>query len=262
MLISILVFGAVLVSSGIFTSTAESSTGDVLILSDKTTVSLNTPIDADSAALVEQTLYDKSSKLSRNATIVLVLNSPGGSIPDGQKIIEFAQGLPQHIVTLSLFSASMSFIISQYLEKRYVLDSSTMMSHRAMIEGVGGQVPGSFIERSMFFLSQMNEINDVIAKRAGLSRGAYNSLVANELWMSGNTAVKLNFADKVVKARCDQTLAGFGPEQSIQFFTASIKLKFPKCPLITQPQVEMGDSSAVELLINNKAEYVRRYISK
>jgi ATP-dependent protease ClpP protease subunit len=83
---------------------ADSKNRKVITLRDTNTVSLNMAIDGSSAKDVQQQLMNLSQILPTYEPIYLVLNSPGGSIEDGEKIIETARGIPQQVHTISASS--------------------------------------------------------------------------------------------------------------------------------------------------------------
>jgi ATP-dependent Clp protease protease subunit len=246
---------------------AASSPKDLLILSEKNTINLNMPIDGSSAKTVQLALLDKSAKLSAAEPIYLFLNSPGGSIDAGQRIIETAHGIPQKVHTVSLFSASMSFIISQYLNNRYITENGVMMSHRAYGGGMEGQIPGNLITRTLFTLAQIVAVDAYVAKRAGIPTKQYQDLIANELWMEPSQAEQLKFADKTVRIRCDSTLRGPAAPIKLQVFVFNVELTYHKCPLITEPlSIKLADDitprakSAVESIIHDKAGFYHEYV--
>lgn len=246
---------------------AVTAQNDLLILSDKNTINLNMPIDGASAKTVQLALLEKSAKLSPSANIYLFLNSPGGSISDGQRIIETAHGIPQKVHTVSLFSASMSFIISQYLGNRYITESGVMMSHRAYAGGIEGQIPGNLITRTLFTLAQIVAVDAFVAKRAGIPTKQYQDLIANELWMGPVEAESLRMADKTVRIRCDSSLRGPAAPVKLQVFIFNVELTYHKCPLITEPlSIKLADDitprakDAVDVLINDKPRFFHEYV--
>lgn len=235
------VVGLFLFLSIVFTAESVGRSSNILTLSDKNTLTLNMAIDADSAKDVQLKLMELSRKLSNNDSIYLVLNSPGGSIDAGFKIIETAKGLKQKVHTVSIFSASMSFIISQYLDTRFVLDSSVLMSHRGYASGLEGQVPGSLNTRVNRLTADLEKVNLRVAKRAKMSAEAYRALIADELWMDGPEALQFGFADQQVHVFCDKTLQGPGDVTHVSFMGIPITVTWDKCPLITAPRsVEFG----------------------
>ncbi len=249
------------------TEQAEASGVKLITLSEKNTVSLNTGVDGASASAIQSKLIALDHSLPKGKPIYMVLNSPGGSIDAGNAIIETAKGLSRKVHTISIFSASMSFIISQYLDNRYMVDSGMMMSHRAAAGGMQGQVPGNLITRTQALLDSIRALQVPIARRAGYTPEQYESMVADELWMGSGKALALRYSDETVRVRCDASLDGPGEEQEITVFVFRIKVRFHKCPLVTYPlSVDFGkDSMSAEWrryilqMFNNRAQFVRSY---
>lgn len=239
----------------------------VIVLEDYNTISLNLPINGDSASNLQVELLEKASKTSK--PLYLTLNSPGGAVDSGEKIIETANGIKNEVNTITLFAASMAFIAAQSLDKRYILDSGTMMSHRAFANGLSGNIPGNLITRTMAMLSSLVAIDQRIADRAGYTLKDYQDMVRDEMWIRGQDAVNMKFADEVIRVQCGKTLQGEGPEQTVKVFIFEVKVVYHKCPLITEPMHAsvVGDSTAeqdraIALMLSNRAEYVRQYGSK
>jgi hypothetical protein len=166
--------------------------------------------------------------LSSNNTVIL--NTP----IDGNSIIETAKGLKNPVHTISKFSASMGFIISQYLNTRYVLYSSTMMSHRASISGLSGNVPGSALSRLGSILTIVQKADAIASKRSGMSVFEYQKLIADELWLDSFKAVGMKFADERIRVRCDESLNGTYLK-TVDLFIIKAVVEFSKCPLIDAP---------------------------
>ena len=241
------------------TACATKNAENVLTISEKNTVALRLPIMSDTASRVGDELLQKSRKLSKNEPIYLVLDTPGGSIEDGLKLVEVAKSLPRPVHTISIFNASMGFVISQYLDDRYVLDSSVMMSHRAFIGGMRGEYPGSLISRFLALGNQLMNINSKVAERAEMPLKTYLDITANELWMGSDQAIELKFADKKIILQCDESLSGYGEPESVNLGFFSVKVQFHKCPLISQPKVISGDSKIINEFVNDKIEFLRKY---
>lgn len=265
-------FMALLIAGVIFVGTSvpqqEVTAGGykVITLSESNTVSLNTPIDGPTATEVQAALVSKDHASYSKDPLYIVLNSPGGSVYAGNAIIETAKGLSRPVHTISMFSASMSFMISQYLDKRYVIETSNLMSHRAFAGGMSGQVPGNLITRTDALLEDIRKLEKPIADRAGYTLEAYEAMIADELWMNSDKSVKLRFADEVVRVRCDKTLNGPGEEKAIQVFIFTIMVTFHKCPLITYPlSVKFGTEVSEEWknlildMLQDRVKFVRNY---
>lgn len=237
-----------------------SNKNEILTISEKNTVVLNMPIMGQISNSVAKELLEKSDNLKAGEPIFLVLDTPGGSIDDGMRIIEVAKSLPRPVHTISLFNASMGFVISQSLGDRYLISSATLMSHKAYIGGgIRGEFPGSFFIRFQAVAKQLTKINEEVAARAGLGIDQYMSMISNELWMGPDDAIKNKFADKVVTLRCDKTLRGPGNPRELDLGLFSVRVRFNKCPLIKEMELIRADESAVEFFKKDKSELVEKY---
>jgi ATP-dependent Clp protease, protease subunit len=241
-----IIFAAFFVSLIVWPINSDSD--DLIVLKESTTMSLNTPITNETAATLQTDMIKKSNKVARSTDLYLVLNSPGGSVDAGNRIIETAKGLPQRVHTISMFSASMSFILSQYLNNRYILSNTTMMTHRATVEEIGGQIPGSLVTRVNNLYTMITSTEKGIAARAGISLDEYRRLAADELWMQQESALNYHFADKLVRVRCDASLSGLRDPETMHILFLTVSVTFHKCPLITTPtKVEIvGDDKSAK----------------
>lgn len=238
--------------------------GTVLI-KESNLVTINLPIDDESVSVAQGQLMALNEELPSGEPLYLFLNSPGGSIASGGRLIETMQSLGRPVHSISLFSASMAFIISQYTNTRYVMNNSVMMSHRASLGGVEGQIPGNFFTRANFIMSQVTELEEDISKRAGYSMEEYRNLVENELWLTGSDAVNQHWADKKVKVRCDVSLSGYSDPIEVKVFIFTFKVQFPKCPMITAPRITQAEGDlefkhAINDMLYNREQFVREYI--
>lgn len=164
----------------------------------------------------------------------LVLNSPGGSISAGRQFIDFAKGVPCKVHSITIFAASMGYHIAQALGKRYIIPSGTMMSHRAKLSGVGGQLPGELISELNYYAEFIEQLERDVAKRVGISLEQYKKEIYDELWLIGENAVNRKHADLIVVPKCDASLSGTYDKEVSTLFGA-FTLTFSKCPMITGP---------------------------
>ncbi len=260
----VIIFSVALIAATCFL--ARSAEKGIIILSDDNTVVINTPIDDNSARDVQLALMDKSKRMPASKPIYLFLNTPGGSIPAGFDIIETAKGLPNKVHTISKFSASMGFVISQFLDTRYTLHSATLMAHRARISGLSGEVPGSAYSRLNSLLQIVQRSDNQTAKRANMTVNAFQALIADELWLDSFTAVAMRFSDERVNVRCDNSLSGTY-SKTIDLLFASVDVEFSKCPLVEAPvSVKLSNSifgmqrDMVQAMLYDRARYYNDYI--
>lgn len=233
-----------------------------IILNKGNTVIMNQPFRASSVAVVQKQLADLAAKSGRD--LYLVLNSPGGSISAGMALIDFANSLPNKVHTITIFAASMAYLTAQHLDKRYVVPSAQMMSHRARIGGLAGQVPGEANKRLDHIHNIVKELFTSTAKRVGVPYDQYLQSVYDELWLTAKQAVKQNHADEIIKARCDSSLSGTY-ESKVATLFGTFTVTFAECPLIQGP-IKIGTSNLkIELMIKKylnfrKKRYYRLYL--
>jgi len=245
----------------------------VIVLGSKNTLVLRGVVDEKSVANLQKELMQMSAKLPKSETIYLVMDTPGGSVLDGDTLIDTMRAIPQKIKTISLFAASMGFQIVQNGDERLVTPSGVLMSHRGAMDGVGGQISsdgkGSLLTRLNFFIRIMLELDNTAASRMHMSLKDYQALIADEYWVHGQDAVKDKAADRVVLARCSDELASKADTSVMQIFIFTVKVTMSKCPLIQGPLdlqvIGAGDNKAevenfVNLMYYNKPAFVHKYI--
>jgi hypothetical protein len=128
----------------------------------------------------------------------------------------------------------MGFQFAQNLDTRYIHRNGTLMSHRASLGGLGGQLDGEFETRYKMIKRKVDFLDVVAAERMGITLKAYKFLILNEYWVHGFDAVKANAADKQVLLKCNKNLNGTIPTTyNTQF--GKVVVHFSECPLIKKP---------------------------
>jgi ATP-dependent Clp protease protease subunit len=207
---------------------------ETVILKADNTVSLSSEVDGASvtAAMVD---IQRLNDLVSEEPIYLVLNTPGGSIFAGMELIRFAKTSRRPIHTITMFAASMGFQIVQALPgKRLMAESGVLMSHRAALNGVGGQFPGELNVRVDFYGDVAEALDIGVAKRANMSLKAYQALIHDEYYALPEKAIKAGFADGLATVACDGDLSGTHSQEFNTFF-GIVNVEFANCPLITNP---------------------------
>jgi len=248
----------------------------LIVLGKKNTLSFREVVTSKSVSKLQRKLLNMSYRLPRNATIYLVLDSPGGSIDAGNVFIDTAKAIPQKVKTITLFSASMAYHMVQNLDERIITPSGTLMSHRARLGGMGGEIgsdgKGEYLTRTNWILRQLKIMDSKVAKRLKMPLKKYQDLIRDEYWVDGSDAVVEKSADRVALVRCGKDLKGT-EIVTISSFFGSIDAHFSKCPLISYP-VKIGkarfltnDSTKrdrllkyVDSLFNHKRRFVKEYI--
>jgi ATP-dependent protease ClpP protease subunit len=218
--------------SFMLTISAWATTPKTINLSDSNTVIFRSAFTPEYVAEKQIEILTKSVTSS---TINLVLDTPGGDVGSGALFIDTINGLGINVNTITIFAASMGYITAQNLSgKRYILPSGTLMSHRAKIGGIDGQLPGESNTRLKFYQDFVERLSKGAANRVGISYKKYMSQIQDELWLVGDKAVKAGHADEVVLIKCDASLRGT-EDIIVKTMLGSFNVTYSKCPLINAP---------------------------
>lgn len=234
---------------------------DSIIITKNNYISFSGKVDSKSAAKAQVDLANLSASLDSNDVIYLIIDSPGGSVTAGNQFIDFAQSIPQKVKTISLFAASMGYHMSQSFDERLVVKSSTLMSHRASLGGISGQVPGEVDSRLNNIKQVLAEMDIFVSKRIGISLEAYKDAIHNELWLTGSEAVLKHHADRLVKVVCAKELMQSTRSETVHTMFGPVEVEFSGCPLITGPlSVKFGKNipGITQELIEKELMKVRR----
>lgn len=236
---------------------------EVLTLTDKNTIVFRGPVTGASVAAFQKAILDKSNKLSKNDVIYMVIDSPGGSVIDGNYLIDTVKALPQKVKSISIFSASMAFQMVQNFDERLITPSGTLMSHRASggFKGeFGGDGKGELITRLNWILKILKAADENAAYRMKMSLNDYQKLIQDEYWASGKDAVDDKAADRMVLLRCDQSLLKKVDVVEVRGFLGSAILSYSGCPIITYPiNVKMKFDGGI---FNSERQEFERFINK
>lgn len=224
-----------------------------LILSEDNTVVMNEAFRGQSVAKLQNKLISLSQTLDEDDEIILVMDSPGGSVIAGMMLIDTVNAIPQKVHTLTIFAASMGYQTVQALGNRYILPSGILMSHRAHIGGLSGQIPGELNTRLAFYEELTGQLDIISSKRVGLSLADYKHLVRDEYWSGSAKSVKENHADEIVNAKCDKSLMGIETKRYDTMF-GSFYVDFSKCPLINMPLDIRGGNRTGRLKLKQSFE--------
>lgn len=214
-----------------------------ILLTEANSVAINQQITSGFIAKKTVEVLSKAARLKPGSDLYLVLNTPGGEVFSGMLFVDTLNALHIKVHTITLFAASMGYQFSQHLGERYIISSGTLMSHRAAVGGVGGQINGELNSRVKFFTDATNQIDKVTSKRVGLSLSDYQNLIVNELWLVGENAVSAGHADAVVQPSCSKELVEKTYVDTVGTMFGEIRARFSACPLITAPLDILGGDS-------------------
>jgi ATP-dependent Clp protease protease subunit len=247
----------------------QSQKRELVVISKRNTVVLRGVVDDESVTALQKQLFQISQTLKSSDVIYLVLDTPGGSVDAGLRLIDFVQGLPQKVKTITIFAASMGFQIVQNLDQRLITPNGELMSHRARLSGMAGEINGNLLSRVIHITNIINRMDKIASARMNMSLTTYQSLIADELWMNGDRSMEMNAADKMVVVRCDASFAGSTMVRIASVFGVSVSGTMSNCPLITGvTAIELNGGSRsnrrkamkfAKTYASDKAEIVRQY---
>lgn len=181
------------------------------------------------AYTVQQTINALALLRQMNSDpILIVIDSPGGSIVDGLKLINAVRYSSVQVNTLCEgMCASMGAFLHQAGKKRYMSDRSMLMFHNA-----SGGLRGSFDQMR----SQLKTFDLMVErmlyesnKPTGLTYKQWRDLVARDYWIEAQDAKKLNLTNDIVQLEITyNSPAEVGSEITITDLQMSPLLKMPK----------------------------------
>lgn len=239
-------------------------------LEAKNTVVFRGPVMGSTVDKAIRQLIEMSRELAKTDTIYLVLDTPGGSVTDGAEFIDFLEGLPQEVKTITMFAASMGFQIAENNKgERMITRNGTLMSHRAYLGGMEGQLNGEFESRYRMIKRQIDYLETVDIKRIGITMEEYQEKINKEWWVHGYDAAEQKVADTMIILQCGKSMTG-EEELVVQTMFGNVSVMFDKCPLFRNPiKVELkgimeSDRVKVRDLMNDlfydKVKFVRENI--
>lgn len=237
-------------------------TSDLSItLEAKNTLVFRGAVTSESVSNLQLKLLNMSHTLNESTPIYLVLDTPGGSVFAGLELIDHLRAIPQKVHTITLFAASMGFQIVQNMDKRYITNQGTLMSHRARLGGLQGQLYGEFETRYRMIKRKVDYMDAVASKRMGIKLEEYKDLVLNEYWIHGFDSLDDQAADKVVNLNCGKSLSGTESAKVNTMFGA-FDVTFSKCPLIRAPISAEFSNIDSKNLSKIKKVYKKLYFDK
>jgi len=148
-------------------------------------------------ASVDYTIKALDLAASVNDHVYLVLDSPGGSVVDGAKLINYVKYSDVTIDTVcDGMCASMAFHIHQVGKKRLMTNKSILMAHPAS-SGMQGTLEqmGNLLRTLTLYVDRLDFD---VAKRVGIPFDKFKERVATEMWIESQDALSENFCDGIV----------------------------------------------------------------
>jgi ATP-dependent protease ClpP protease subunit len=194
---------------------------------------LNEEVNYNTMQDLKFCLADQVVKRGRkNYTIYLVLDSPGGSIYEGLKFIEYAESIP-NLETITLFAASMAAEIAQALPgDRHATRNGIMMFHRAAGVFKGQFGDGELEQKLKLWKHIVAKMEQKASKRIGITHKKYKQLVKDEWWLYGQQNKSKNTVDHISSVKCNMSLQVKRVKKKMQTFLGPIEWTESACPMM------------------------------
>lgn len=168
-------------------------------LNDNRTLVLRGPIDEGSVAPIVANLKQYATA-SSTAPIYLVIDSPGGSVPDGYNLIQVMDASKTPVICLiDNTAASMAAVLSQFCTETYATKYSMIMFHEAS-SGIGADMITHLPSRIAFLFKYIHELDSITAKQMGLSYDEYIGKQHFEWWMTASEAASCGIIDGLLES--------------------------------------------------------------
>jgi len=156
--------------------------------------------------------------------IYVYIDSPGGNVEDGNKILNEIQ--KYNIKCIAEKAYSMAFAIFQGCSKRYIIPYAKLMQHQISF-GISNEK--AKVESYINFINQIeNELIILQSSKIGITHKEFKEKTYNEWWIFGKSNIEQNCADKIIQVKCSKQLTTLN-------YTLSEKnydYVYSKCPLV------------------------------
>jgi ATP-dependent Clp protease protease subunit len=169
-------------------------------------------------------------------TMYIYLSSPGGSVLEGNKLIDQIKTMEQsgvNVVCVADFAASMAFVMLQACQKRTALPSSVLMQHQMSL-GLEGPIEN--VNNYLYFIEQVRDhLEDMQSERLNMTVPEFRNKIVNDWWIPGHAAKNLSVIDDLVMVKCSREIISKREKISINTFFGTIEISYSKCPIARQP---------------------------
>lgn len=195
-----------------------------IILNSTNTITISNQIDETVAS---KFIYDLNIMKRHKNEIFVYLDTPGGSVESGNKILMEIQ--KYNLSCIAERAYSMGFILLQGCSKRYITQYGKLMQHQI---SYGIQNEKGKVDNYVNFVNQLEEELTILqSQKIGIEPDQFRLKIMNEWWMIGKYALNNNCADEIVNIFCDENLT----KQNNTVNLLYVEVIYSKCPLITNP---------------------------
>jgi ATP-dependent Clp protease protease subunit len=233
----------------------------VLEFNSRNLITIRGPIQGSSATNWISQMNDRDTDID---TMYLYLSSPGGSVLEGNKLIDQIKTLQLNgvnVVCIADFAASMAFVLLQSCPLRLALPSSILMQHQMSL-GLKGNLEN--VNNYLEFIHLVNDnLEKMQADRMNMTENEFKNKVMNDWWIPGHMAKNYNAVDDLVMVKCAKELIPKRDKISVRTFFGIVDITYSKCPIGREPiDIKFRDSMDEnkffnwELVENEIKEYI------
>ena len=136
--------------------------------------------------------------LNSQKPIVIELNSPGGSVPDGMSIINAIEHIKSPVVTLITGQAcSMAALISVVADVRLIYANSYWMQHST--SDIVGDYVQYIKDRTKFLCEFEHRTEKLLKAHTRLSSSDILKIRNGELWLNADQCLSKGIVDKIIE---------------------------------------------------------------
>ena len=220
-----LIFLFIILFNGVFSNKVFNLTTSNLVL-------VKNEINQESVSYaIEQIQNSKNT-----SSLILYLDSPGGHVEDGIKLITEIQ--KNNITCIAERAYSMAFAILQSCHTRYILPSGKLMQHQLTF---GIQDSLYKIQNYVSYVSQMESyLVNLQANKIKMDKKIFIERTSNDWWIFGENAIFNNVVDDIVNIECSKSLIDKNYTQTVN----GQKVVYSNCPLIhKEREKEKGENN-------------------
>lgn len=184
--------------------------------------------------LVSQVILKLQAK--QGEKVYLYIDSPGGSIVDGMRLINVVRALAEsgtEIICLTDYAASMAFSLFQACPVRYALENAIIMQHQASYGTQGSMTENrSRIELIEAITTKLNQMD---AKRLNIPLATFVERIYKDWWLFDKSIISNNAADELVLVTCDSKLIKQKVVETIDSLFGTATVTWSACPVVATP---------------------------
>lgn len=188
-------------------SKADKLTVKTIELNTKNTITINSVFTTPSVEKAISEIKELDNlRGNQNYPLYLVLESPGGSIFAGNRLIRYAKTV-KNLHTICIVCISMAHATVQGLPgTRYATTDNVTMAHPASLT-IQGRFEQEELKTLRDVLNSLNKhLGKVNANRIGISYETYKKKVRFEWWTVGDESIEQNIVDELVNLKCTKEL--------------------------------------------------------